>query len=128
MSILSFSYYCQNAFFTTFQLCNVIDSCKLVFSHSNYISEFISDKIVSDPAGTISKNELTAEFSIWYQGAYGTKNGSNIKDVQAFMDKKFGKFEKYKCWKGARVNYDRDPIINLSEEETSDVDVDIEEL
>jgi P4 family phage/plasmid primase-like protien len=113
----------------------MVQDCDMVMKSSNsyrqsqdYISEFISDKIVSDPAGTISKNELTAEFSIWYQGAYGTKNGSNIKDVQAFMDKKFGKFEKYKCWKGARVNYDRDPIINISDEDTSDVDVDIEDL
>jgi phage/plasmid-associated DNA primase len=110
-----------------------VKDCDIVMKSSNsyrqredYISEFISDKLIVDPAGTISKNELTSEFSVWYQGAYGTKTGSNIKDVQAYMDKKFGKFEKYKCWRGVRINYDRDPIINLSDAEDSDAD--IEEL
>lgn len=110
-----------------------VKDCQMVMKSSNsyrqredYISEFVADKIVVDPAGTISKNELTAEFSVWYQGAYGTKTGSNIKDVQAYMDKKFGKFEKYKCWRGVRINYDRDPIVNLSDADDSVVD--IEEL
>ena len=40
------------------------------------------------------------------------------------MDKRFGKFEKYKCWRGARINYDRDVFM----EPTSEGDEEFEEL
>ena len=97
-----------------FETNGITRDCDVVMKASNSyresqdcISEFISDKILVDEAGTITKTELTSEFTIWYQGTYG-KGGPNIKDVQAYMDKRFGKFEKYKCWKGVRINYDRD--------------------
>jgi len=85
----------------------VLKSSKSYRESQDYIAEFISDKIIVDPQGTIQKTELTSEFQIWYQGAYG-KNSPKIKEVQAYMDKKFGKYEKYKCWKGVRINYGDD--------------------
>lgn len=85
----------------------VLKASKSYRESQDYIAEFISDKIIVDPQGTIQKTELTSEFNIWYQGAFGKKS-PKIKDVQAYMDKKFGKYEKYKCWKGVRINYGDD--------------------
>jgi hypothetical protein len=92
----------------------------------DYIAEFIADKIVVDPMGHITKSELTSEFTLWYQGTYG-KGGPSPKDVQSYMDKRFGKFEKHKCWQGCRINYDQD-IVNLGSEgedgdDSDDIDV-----
>jgi P4 family phage/plasmid primase-like protien len=114
----------------------IVKDCEIVLKSSNsyresqdYIAEFISDRVIIDVNGTITKTELTTEFNIWYQGAYGTKGSPSPKDVQSYMDKRFGKFEKYKCWKGVRINYDRDigPELNVSnsdDEDSDDIDVD----
>ena len=90
-----------------------VKDCPTVMKASNsyrqsqdYIAEFISDKILVDAQGTLTKTELTSEFSLWYQGIYG-KGGPSPKDVQAYMDKKFGKYEVHKCWRGCRINYNQ---------------------
>ena len=98
-----------------------VKDCDIVMKSSNsyresldYIAEFIADKIIVDPMGHITKSELTSEFTLWYQGTYG-KGGPSPKDVQSYMDKRFGKFEKHKCWQGCRINYDQD-IVHLASE------------
>jgi hypothetical protein len=113
-----------------FETNGIVKDCSIVMKSSNsyresqdYIAEFIADKVIVDAAGTITKTELTSEFTIWYQGTYG-KGGPSPKDVQAYMDKRFGKFEKYKCWRGARINYDRDVFT----EAPSDGDEEFEEV
>jgi P4 family phage/plasmid primase-like protien len=106
----------------------VLKSSKSYRESQDYIAEFISDKIIIDPHGTIQKTELTSEFNIWYQGAYG-KNSPKIKEVQAYMDKKFGKYEKYKCWKGVRINYGEDNISGSTESDDDECQsIDVEEL
>lgn len=109
----------------------VVKDCNIVMKSSNsyresqdFIAEFISDKIIIDAAGTISKSELSNEFTIWYQGTYG-RGGPSMKDVQSYMDKRFGDFKKYKCWRGCKINYDNnEPIINVPDEEEEEIDVD----
>ena len=93
-----------------------VKDCDIVMKSSNsyresldYIAEFIADKVLVDQIGHITKSELTSEFTLWYQGTYG-KGGPSPKDVQSYMDKRFGKFEKHKCWQGCRINYDQDNI------------------
>ena len=101
----------------------VVKDCPIVMKSSNsyresqdYIAEFIADRIVIDPNGQMTKSELKAEFEIWYQGTYG-KGGPSMKDVHADMDKRFGKFDKFKCWKGGRINYDREVFIENEDNE-----------
>ena len=95
----------------------VVEDCAMVMASSNsyrerqdYIAEFIHDKIVADPNGSLTKQELNAEFTIWYQGTYG-RGGPSPKDVHAYMDKRYGNFDKYKAWKGAKINYDTNSAI-----------------
>ena len=124
----------------------VVKDCPVVMKSSNsyresqdYIAEFIADRIVIDPRGTMTKSEVKAEFEVWYQGTYG-KGIPNMRDVHADMDKRFGKFtEKNKCWCGGRINYDRgggENNIDISEgieeeeyeEEDQNLDIDVGDL
>lgn len=88
--------------------------CPSVLAASNayresqdYIAEFIADRLVLDASGVISKTELSQEFKVWYDSTYG-RGSPNIKEVQAYMDKKFKKCATRKVWVGARMNYDTD--------------------
>ena len=114
-----------------FETNGFVNDCETVMKASNsyrqgqdFISEFISDKIIDAPRGSISKTELTAEFNSWYQNTYGAKGAPSIKDVQAYMDKKYGKFEIHKCWVNVAINYNRNPVVppnvNNSNSENSD--------
>jgi P4 family phage/plasmid primase-like protien len=118
-----------------FQTHGYVNDCDIVLKASksyresqDYIAEFIADKIIIDPtnpAAVVQKTELTSDFNIWYQGAYGKKS-PKIKDVQAYMDKKFGKYEKHKCWKGVRINYGDDNHSGSISERGDNVDDDDE--
>jgi phage/plasmid-associated DNA primase len=106
---------------------NVTD-CEMVLQSSNeyrnsqdYVAEFIADKIIPDVNGKITKSEITQEFNAWYMGTYG-KGGPSPKEVQSYMDKKYGPFKLHKCWKGVRINYDMD--ININENPETDFDID----
>jgi hypothetical protein len=93
----------------------------------------VSDRLVSDPKGTMTKSELKAEFDLWYGNTYG-KGLPSMKDIYADMDKRFGKFtEKRKCWCGVKINYDRVTEINVDEEEGREeeeeiIDIDVNNI
>lgn len=97
-----------------FKTNGVVEDCAIVMASSNsyresqdYIAEFIRDRIlVSNSSGdNITKLKLNSEFTLWYQSTYG-KGGPNPKDVHSYMDKRFGKYDKHKCWKGVKINDD----------------------
>jgi P4 family phage/plasmid primase-like protien len=104
----------------------VVEDCDRVLAASNnyrerqdYMAEFIGDRIVMDPRGTISKMELSAEFDLWYKSIHGHHGRPSIKDVQSYMDKKFKKSSDRKGWIGGRMNYDT-AISNDRDEEEED--------
>ena len=117
-----------------FQTDGVVKDCPIVMKSSNnyresqdFIAEFVSDRMIMDPKGTLTKSELKAEFDMWYQQTYG-KGLPSMKDVFADMDKRFGKFtEKRKFWVGAKINYDRggDQANDFTEEEDGEMEEDI---
>ena len=87
----------------------VIQASKAYQESQDFIAEFIREKIVVDAGGKIKKTELNSEFTVWYQSTYG-KGAPSPKEVHAYMDKKFGKFEKKEkgAWTGAKIKYERD--------------------
>lgn len=108
-----------------------VTDCDIVMKSSNsyresqdYIAEFIADKIIEHPHGSITKTALSNEFNIWYLGTYGKGGMPPIKDVQLYMDKRFGKFEKFKCWRGVkfREHDDLDMDSNVSDNEVEEDD------
>jgi hypothetical protein len=90
--------------------CKIIDDSSLKYKEGqDHIAEFIRDKIATIAGGKIKKQELNSEFTIWYMNTYG-KGAPNPKEVHAYMDKKFGKFEKNGAWINARIKYDREEV------------------
>ena len=90
--------------------CDIVTKASKEYQESqDFIAEFIRDKIVVDPNGKIKKTELNSEFTVWYQSTYG-RGAPSPKEVHAYMDKKFGKFEKKEkgAWTGAKIRYDRE--------------------
>jgi phage/plasmid-associated DNA primase len=90
-----------------------VKDCDAVLAASNayrqsqdYIAEFVGDRITVDPTGAISKTDLSFEFKSWYEATYGGKS-PNIKEVQAYMDKKYKKCPQRKVWIGVKISYDR---------------------
>jgi phage/plasmid-associated DNA primase len=127
-----------------FETNGVVRDCDTVMKSSNsyrqsqdYIAEFISDKIIDMPNGKVTKQELTQEFNAWYQNTYGNRGGPSIKDVQGYMDKRFGRFDLHKCWVNIGINYNRNPVIigsssSSNHDEDGDEyyedDIDVDEL
>lgn len=109
--------------------CNIVlQSSKSYRESQDYIAEFIADRTIRDPAGTITKTELTTEFNMWYRGAYGNGNAS-IKEVQQYMDKEFGKFNVHKCWRGVKICYDQNEVAtNQETSETGDDDTEADDI
>jgi P4 family phage/plasmid primase-like protien len=98
-----------------------VTDCPMVLSSSqayrnsqDYIAEFIKDKVVADPAGCIKKMELNHEFTQWHQATIG-RNVPSPREIHAYMDKKFGKYDKHNCWKGAKIRYETDVGDNLTD-------------
>jgi putative DNA primase/helicase len=90
--------------------CDIVNQASKAYQESqDFIAEFIREKIVVDAGGKIKKTELNSEFMVWYQSTYG-KGAPSPKEVHAYMDKKFGKFEKKEkgAWTGAKIKYERD--------------------
>jgi P4 family phage/plasmid primase-like protien len=127
-----------------FETNGIVRDCDTVMKSSNsyrqsqdYIAEFISDKIIDMPNGKVTKQELTQEFNAWYQNTYGNRGGPSIKDVQGYMDKRFGRFDLHKCWVNIGINYNRNPVIvgsssSSNHDEDGDEyyedDIDVDEL
>lgn len=102
-----------------------VTDCEMVMAASNAyrqsqdcIAEFIADRTIADPSGSITKTELSVEFKTWYETTYGRRGGPNIKEVQTYMDKKFKKFGK--VWTGARIAYERDMRSVMSDDDIPD--------
>lgn len=97
-----------------FETDGIVQDCDMVLAASNeyrkgqdYLMEFKTDKIekVSDTTCKIKKNEVYAEFKIWYQETYG-KSVPKGKELYEFLDKKLGKYKN--GWVGYRIKYDAD--------------------
>lgn len=97
-----------------FETEGIVKDCDMVLAASNeyrkgqdYLMEFKTDKIekINDPTCKIKKNEVYAEFKIWYQETYG-KSVPKGKELYEFLDKKLGKYKN--GWTGYRIKYDAD--------------------
>ena len=99
-----------------FETNGMVKDCDIVMKSSNsyrenqdYIAEYFSDRILADTYGTIQKAELTSDFKLWYLGAYGT-NPPKPKDIQMFMNRKYGEYKLHNCWRGVKINYENKPM------------------
>lgn len=114
----------------TVKPCKMVDDASLKYKNrEDHISEFISEKIIIDPNGRITKTDINTEFNIWYQGTYG-RGGPSTKEVHEYLDKD-KRFSKYKtaisAWTGARIRYE-DDIVDDDGDDDSDTDINPSEI
>ena len=101
----------------------VLTASKSYKETQDSIAEFLRDKVVENPASKLSKQDISAEFSFWYQQTYG-RGGPTPADLYAYMDKKYG-VNTRGIWRGIELirggNYydddDDSDIIDESESE-----------
>jgi len=110
-----------------------VNDCPMVLAASNeyrnsqdYFADFIRDVMVTDPNGRVSKTEVVQEFKSWYEANCG-RNVPNIKDLRAYMDKRFGKYEVKKAWMGITINYRRNTASD-SDDDGNIPNIDVNEL
>jgi len=111
-----------------FQTNGKVVDCQMVVSASqsyrvrqDVISEFIAEKIQTNPAGIITNTELCGVFTDWHKMSYG-RNCPSMKDVQSQMDKRFKKSTGAgKAWMGVSIVYEANtsyqPQFAVEEEE-----------
>ena len=90
----------------------VVNDCKVVMASSDlyregqdYLAEFCKEKIKKVQGGKVKKTEIWEVFRQWYQINYG-KNLPKAKELNEFMDKRFGKYTTK--WSNIAINYEDD--------------------
>jgi len=91
-----------------------VKDCKVVMGSSDqyregqdYLAEFVKDKIQKKPGEKINKTHIWEEFKAWYVIHYGRGVSGKYKELQDFMNKKFGAFRKG-GWQNVAIIYDDD--------------------
>jgi P4 family phage/plasmid primase-like protien len=103
-----------------------VPDCDIVLAASNEyrqgqdcIAQFIAERIVVEPSGTVTKTEINAEFKGWYESTYGRRGGPSAKEVHVEMDKR--KYKKQgKCWVGIKISYESDRQDVVDDDDISD--------
>lgn len=103
--------------------CKIVDAASKKYrDREDHISEFISEKIVKDPNGRITKTGINNEFANWYQGTYG-RGGPTNKEVHERLDAELGKYSsKISGWGGYRIltTEDIENVYNSDDDEDID--------
>lgn len=103
---------------------HVLASSQSYKNSTDYVGDFINAKIVVASSGKILKSEITSEFTLWYDETYGRGDAHDkpsIKQVHAYMDKRFGKYEIKKAWVGVQINYKISGENSEDEDENEDI-------
>ena len=96
---------------------NVMD-CKIVMSSSDkyregqdYLTEFDKDMIIRHQGEKIKKTVLLEKFKMWYETNYGRGNMPKGKELNDYMDAKYGKCRRSKgnvIWNNVKIVDDDD--------------------
>jgi len=109
--------------------CSIVDEKSKEYRKSqDYLSEFVSDRIVRCESKFVKKMELNNEFSLWYASNYGGR-GPSPKDLHEYMDKMFGR-QQNQMWSGIKIKYENQSADDeeLTNELTSNSDIAVDEL
>jgi P4 family phage/plasmid primase-like protien len=95
--------------------CDVVMSASKEYRASeDYLSQFISEKVMVVDGGSIKKAQLSEEFKLWHGVNFGGRCPSP-KGLHEYMDRQYGK-NRQGIWKNLRLKY------NNEEEEEFDAD------
>jgi P4 family phage/plasmid primase-like protien len=109
--------------------CSIVDEKSKEYRKSqDYLSEFVSDRIVRCEFKFVKKMELNNEFSLWYASNYGGR-GPGPKDLHEYMDKMFGR-QQNQMWSGIKIKYENQSVDDeeLTNELASNSDIAVDDL
>lgn len=100
--------------------CDIVEQASLAYrERQDYLSEFITDKVVKADGYSIRKGELSNEFKQWFITNVGTKN-PKPKEIHDYMDRKFGK-NRGGIWKNVKIKlYDESDFAEVADEQEED--------
>ena len=90
----------------------LVQDCELVMEESkkyrasqDYITAFITEKVITQKNGVIEKNEINQEFKMWWSANYGqSKKEPPAKEVHEYIDKNYSKCTDG-IWAGIKIKY-----------------------
>ena len=89
-----------------------VKDCKLVLARSDkyragqdYLTEFAIDKIKIKEGGKIKKSELLEAFKVWYGIHCGRGTVPKGREVQEFMEKRYGPYNNKTGWPNIAIIY-----------------------
>lgn len=89
-----------------------VKDCKIVMGSSDqyregqdYLAEFVKEKIQKKPGDRVNKTHIWEEFKAWYLINYGRGVSGKMKELQEYMNKRFGAFKKG-GWHNVAIIYD----------------------
>ena len=91
-----------------------VEDCDVVIASSNkyrqgqdIISAFVTENIVKTGinADRIKKKELQEHFKQWFQQSQGARKPPKGVELEEYMDKKFGKHNKFSGWHNVKILY-----------------------
>ena len=65
----------------------------------------MTERLEKDPEAYTQKRDVNEEFRQWYLANEG-KEVPKGKDLYEFLDKRFGKYNRHKGWKGFKIIYE----------------------
>ena len=96
----------------SYKLQGNVKDCKIVMGSSDqyregqdYLAEFVKEKIQKKPGDRVNKTHIWEEFKAWYLINYGRGVSGKMKELQEYMNKRFGAFKKG-GWHNVAIIYD----------------------
>lgn len=83
----------------------VLSASKKYRYKQDHFSKFMEEKLERDPEAYTQKRDVNEEFRQWFLNNEG-KDVPKGKDLFEFLDKRFGKYNRHKGWKGFKFVYE----------------------
>ena len=82
----------------------VMEASNKYRASQDYLTAFMTEKVIKIKNGVVEKNEINQEFNMWWSANYGHQTRPPAKDVHEFMDKIYGHCTNG-IWKGIKIKY-----------------------
>tara|TARA_Y100001970_G_scaffold293340_1_gene439538 strand:+ start:2994 stop:5702 length:2709 start_codon:yes stop_codon:yes gene_type:complete len=83
----------------------VLSASKRYRDKQDHFTKFMTERLEKDPEAYTQKRDVNEEFRQWYLANEG-KEVPKGKDLFEFLDKRFGKYNRHKGWKGFKIIYE----------------------
>ena len=83
----------------------VLSASRRYREKQDHFTKFMTERLEKDPEAYTQKRDVNEEFRQWFLANEG-KEVPKGKDLFEFLDKRFGKYNRHKGWKGFKIIYE----------------------